>query len=86
MFKAGVPSPISLRELDMGTALSTHRSTPWVIVQIKNGLFALPTSALRQMVMIPEVTAVPALPDYVLGVICLRGQVMPLVDLRRRMG
>jgi purine-binding chemotaxis protein CheW len=70
----------------MDTADSAGRSTPWVIVQIKKGLFALPTSVLRQMVMIPEVTAVPALPDYVRGVICLRGQVMPLVDLRRRMG
>lgn len=33
-----------------------------------------------------RVTAIPNTPDYVLGVINLRGTIVPIVDLRRRFG
>src|SRR5579871_3189460 len=33
-----------------------------------------------------KVTAIPHTPDYVLGVINLRGSVVPILDLRRRFG
>ncbi len=33
-----------------------------------------------------RVTAIPNTPDYVLGVINLRGAIVPIVDLRRRFG
>jgi purine-binding chemotaxis protein CheW len=59
---------------------------PWVIVEVNHHLFALSAAWMRQLMLLPEVTAVPELPEYVRGVICVRGQVLPLVDLRRRVG
>jgi chemotaxis signal transduction protein len=59
---------------------------PWAIIQAKNQAFAVATQDLREMVMMPEVAAVPEVPDYVRGVINLRGRVIPLLDLRKRMG
>ncbi len=59
---------------------------PWVIVQLKNQYFALATQDVREMLIMPEVARVPNMPDYIRGVINLRGRVMPLVDLRRRLG
>jgi len=59
---------------------------PWVIVKIDHHLFALPGELMRQLILLPEVTAVPELPAYVRGVINVRGQVLPLIDLRRRVG
>lgn len=46
--------------------------------------FALICAVVREMVIMPEVCQVTGVPDYVRGVINLRGRVTPLVDLRRR--
>ena len=44
----------------------------------------MPISAVREIVRIPQITAVPNAPDYIEGVINLRGQIIPVVDLRKR--
>ncbi|HVP45375.1 MAG TPA: chemotaxis protein CheW [Bryobacteraceae bacterium] len=59
---------------------------PWAIVQTKNQAYAIATQDMREMVVMPAVARVPNVPDYIRGVINLRGRVMPLADLRRRMG
>src|ERR1700694_5797075 len=59
---------------------------PWVIAQLGTRLFGLNCSAVREMVIMPEVCQVPNVPDYMRGVINLRGRVTPLVDLRQRLG
>jgi len=59
---------------------------PWAIVQLKNQWFAIASAEIREILMVPEVAAVPGEPDYIRGVINLRGRVMPLVDLRKRLG
>jgi len=53
---------------------------------LKAGLFGLNCAVVKEMVIMPEVCEVPGVPDYVRGVINLRGRVTPLVDLRRRLG
>jgi chemotaxis signal transduction protein len=59
---------------------------PWVIVELKNQGFALATYDVREMILLPDVAAIPNVPEFVRGVINLRGRAMPLVDLRKRMG
>src|SRR6266852_1500088 len=58
----------------------------WAIVQAKNQSFAVATQDLREMVIMPEVAEVPNTGQYVRGVINLRGRVVPLIDLRKRIG
>ena len=41
---------------------------------------------VREIVRVPEITSVPNAPDYIEGVINLRGQDYPMVDLRKRFG
>ena len=48
--------------------------------------FGLPISIVREIIRVPEITAVPDAPDYVEGVINLRGRIIPVVDLRKRFG
>jgi purine-binding chemotaxis protein CheW len=48
--------------------------------------YGLPISALHEIVRVPEITAVPDAPDYVEGVINLRGKIVSVVDLRKRFG
>jgi purine-binding chemotaxis protein CheW len=48
--------------------------------------FGLPISIVREIIRVPEITAVPDAPPYVEGVINLRGRIIPVVDLRKRFG
>lgn len=58
----------------------------WAVVQAKNRSFAVATQDLREMVIMPEVAEVPNTGRFVRGVINLRGRVLPLIDLRKRLG
>jgi purine-binding chemotaxis protein CheW len=48
--------------------------------------FALPILRIREIIGITEVTPVPRMPEHVRGVLNLRGKVVPVIDLRRRLG
>src|SRR5271157_5632851 len=48
--------------------------------------FGLPIAMVREIVRVPEITSVPNAPDYIEGVINLRGRIIPIVDLRKRFG
>src|SRR5437763_16270946 len=46
--------------------------------------FGVPINLVHEIVRVPEITSVPAAPDYVEGVINLRGKIVSIVDLRKR--
>jgi len=48
--------------------------------------YALPIERVREIVRLRTITAVPRVPADVLGVISLRGEIVQVVDLRRRLG
>ncbi len=41
---------------------------------------------VREIIRLTNITAVPQMPDYVRGVINLRGKIIPVLDLRMRFG
>ncbi len=48
--------------------------------------FALPILDVREIIRPTPITPVPQAPGFVEGVINLRGQIIPVVDLRKRFG
>jgi len=48
--------------------------------------FAVPVGRIREIIPWQEITPVPQAAVYVLGVINLRGKVVPVMDLRLRLG
>jgi purine-binding chemotaxis protein CheW len=48
--------------------------------------FALEISKVREVLDLTKITKVPQTPDFVKGVINLRGAVVPVVDLKRKFG
>lgn len=46
--------------------------------------FGVPIGLVREIVRMMKITAVPEAPDYVEGVINLRGRIIPVIDLRKR--
>ena len=47
--------------------------------------FAIPLLQVRELISIPETTPIPNAPSYFLGIMNLRGQVISVVDLRKKM-
>jgi len=48
--------------------------------------YGVPITSLREIVRVPEITAVPDAPEHVEGVINLRGKIVSVFDLRKRLG
>jgi chemotaxis signal transduction protein len=60
--------------------------TPWVIIRLRAELYAIEARFTQEMLVTPTVNVLPQMPPYMRGVINLRGRVMPLMDLRMRLG
>ncbi len=48
--------------------------------------YGVPIVSLHEIVRVPDITAVPDAPAYVEGVINLRGKIVSIIDLRKRLG
>jgi purine-binding chemotaxis protein CheW len=53
---------------------------------LAGGEYALPIRTVREIVAMVPITPVPCMPEHILGVINLRGRVIPITDLRARFG
>jgi purine-binding chemotaxis protein CheW len=70
--------------MSAGTALS--RELHIVGFQVGRETYGVPITSLHEIVRVPEITAVPDAPDYMEGVINLRGKIVSVIDLRKRLG
>jgi len=48
--------------------------------------YGVPITSLHEIVRVPEITAVPDSPEFMEGVINLRGKIVSVIDLRKRLG
>ena len=58
----------------------------YILFSVSGTTYALPTTDVRHMEMIEDITRVPNAPSFVDGVVFSRGQVVPVVNLRARFG
>jgi purine-binding chemotaxis protein CheW len=70
----------------MGTEPATRRDFHIVGFQVGRETYGVPITSLHEIVRVPEITAVPDAPDFVEGVINLRGKIVSVIDLRKRLG
>jgi len=56
-----------------------------VVFSIGKELYGVGINSVHEIVKVPEITAVPDAPVFLEGVINLRGKIVPVVDLRKRM-
>lgn len=49
---------------------------------INNELYGIPVDQIREIIAMMKITPVPKTPDYIKGVINLRGIIIPLIDIR----
>ncbi len=57
-----------------------------VVFDLGNEVYGINIGTVREIIRMQTVTFVPDAPEFVKGVINLRGRVIPVVDLRKRFG
>lgn len=57
-----------------------------VVFRLERQRYALPIIAVDRIVQAVEVTALPGAPRVILGAINVQGVLIPVIDLRRRLG
>ncbi|MBP7526623.1 MAG: purine-binding chemotaxis protein CheW [Syntrophorhabdaceae bacterium] len=58
----------------------------YLTFQLEDEIFGLDVSHVREILEFTTVTKVPGTPDYMRGVINLRGSVVPVLDMRLKFG
>lgn len=58
----------------------------WVTFHLDNEKYGINVMQVQEVLRVTEIAPVPGAPDYVLGIINLRGNVVTVVDTRRRFG
>lgn len=60
--------------------------TQWVTFRLDNEKYGIKVMQVQEVLRLTEIAPVPGAPDYVLGIINLRGNVVTVIDSRRRFG
>ena len=60
--------------------------TQAVLFRVENQRCALPLDSVERVVRAVEITPVPGAPKIVLGAICVAGTVLPVLNMRQRLG
>lgn len=66
------------------TEISEER--PYLTFELEKELFAVDVSKVREVLDFSKITKIPHTPEYMKGVINLRGSVVPVIDLRLKFG
>jgi purine-binding chemotaxis protein CheW len=61
-------------------------TTQYLTFKLDDEVFALDVAKVREILEFSSVTKVPQTPDFMRGVINLRGSVVPVIDLRLKFG
>jgi purine-binding chemotaxis protein CheW len=57
-----------------------------VVLDVGDEAYGIPVQRVREIIRVPPITRVPNGPAFLEGVVNLRGQVIPVMDLRKHLG
>ena len=63
-----------------------HAAGKYLTFTIQRESYGIDVLKVREIIRLTDITAVPQMPEYVKGVINLRGKIIPVIDLRLRFG
>lgn len=71
---------------DSGSLVSTAGNQRQLLTfSLDNEEYALDIETIREIIKPREITEIPRAPDHILGILSLRGQVIPIYDLKQRL-
>lgn len=65
---------------------TAHCAGKYLTINLGEEAYGLAVLKVREIIRMQKITPVPQMPDYVCGVLNLRGRVIPVVDLRVKFG
>jgi purine-binding chemotaxis protein CheW len=65
---------------------ANEATTQWVTFFLDNEKYGIKVMQVKEVLRMTEIAPVPGAPDYVLGIINLRGNVVTVIDSRKRFG
>lgn len=68
------------------TMQKQHTQNDYLIFDLTQKLYGVDARLVREIVRLPEITPMEDAPAFIMGVINLRGQVVPVLDLNSRLG
>jgi len=77
---------MSTDDLDLADDDPEHIDHTFLTFHVGDEEYAVPVANVTEIVRLQKSYAVPDVPDYIRGVINLRGKVIPLLDVRGRFG
>jgi len=72
--------------MDIEHVGSAGESQQLVVFVLGEEEYGVPIQHVKEIIRKPEVTQLPNAPEYILGVINLRGQIIPIMSLHTRFG
>ncbi|MFY2508082.1 chemotaxis protein CheW [Vibrio pectenicida] len=73
-------------EVEVRRDQSNDEVLQWVTFQLEEETYGINVMQVREVLRYTEIAPVPGAPDYVLGIINLRGNVVTVIDTRSRFG
>jgi purine-binding chemotaxis protein CheW len=70
----------------MAEMQASQREEQVVVFEIAGESYGVDIARVQEIIRPPAITAVPRAPEYVEGVVNLRGRVIPVINLRNRFG
>lgn len=67
-----------------GNTDGERRLSQVVSFRLSNEEYGLDIMSVQEIILMGEITEIPEVPEYIRGLINLRGKVIPIVDLRKR--
>jgi len=64
--------------------METQAKQAYLSFKLNNELFAVSTFKVLEVLEKQHITQVPKAPEYVMGIINFRGEVLPVIDTRRK--
>ena len=70
----------------MPSTMSMEQEEQLVVFRLAGEIYGIPITLVQEIIRYREITRIPRTSEYVRGVLNLRGQIVPVIDLRKRLG
>ena len=78
-------STIAKNELD-GEDKEVVETIQYIVIRLGNEQYGLDIRNIDNIVRMQQITRIPKMPSFLKGVINMRGEVIPVISMRRKMG
>jgi purine-binding chemotaxis protein CheW len=66
--------------------MNSEEMLQFLTLRLEDEVFAIEINKVREVIDITDITKIPRTPEFMIGVVNLRGNIVPIVDLKQRLG